>query len=74
VTEVDGGSFSIDAHEWVLWDLFTIEPWFLLQGVLLGAVGYTAQRSEKGRRFWMRCVGALFLIALTTAALGVKAG
>jgi hypothetical protein len=74
VTAVEGQHFTSSAHEWVLWDLFTIEPWFLIEGVLLAIVGLLAQRSIGGRRLWLCVVGSAFVVALATAAVGVRAG
>jgi hypothetical protein len=38
VVDVDGAAFDAARHGWVLWDLFLFEPWFLIEGVLFGAL------------------------------------
>lgn len=74
ITDIDGEPFNLDDHGWVLWDMLLIEPWFLVEGLLLGLAGYFAQRSAAGRRAWLLWVGGMFLLAFTTAAAGVQAG
>jgi hypothetical protein len=72
--DIDGEPFDTDAHGWVLWDLLAIEPWFLAEGILLGLVGCLALRTGTGRTRWLGLVGAGFLIAFASGALGLKVG
>jgi hypothetical protein len=74
ISDVEGAPFDADEHGWVLWDLFAIEPWFLIEGVLLGLAGYFALTSDRGRRLYLTGVSAVFLFFLATAALSVKVG
>jgi hypothetical protein len=73
-TEVDGGPFHFEQHGWVLWDMLAIEPWFLIEGVLLGLAGYFALATRDGQRLWLWAVGALFSIGFATAALQLQVG
>jgi hypothetical protein len=74
VTDVEGVPFDAGEHGWVLWDLFAIEPWFLIEGVLLGLAGYFAVTPGRSRRFYVTTVSVVFLFFLATAALSVKVG
>jgi hypothetical protein len=52
--------------------MLAIEPWFLGTGILLGVVGYLAQRSPGGRTRWLWLVGAGFVVAFASAATELK--
>jgi hypothetical protein len=72
LSSIEGAGFSIDDHGWALWDMLAIEPWFLVEGLLLGVVGYLNMRSTAGRDRWLLAVSGLGLIALLTGVLGLK--
>lgn len=56
---------SVDFRDADLQDLFVNEPWFLIEGLVFGALGYVALGPGRPRRWW---VGAgLLAIALLTA-------
>lgn len=44
---------SIDRHASDLQDVFFNEPWFLIEGVLWGVLGWTGLRSTRSRRWWL---------------------
>jgi hypothetical protein len=74
VMSVEGQPFDAAEHGWVLWDMLAIEPWFLIEGILLGLVGYLAQRSQRERAGWVRLLGVGFLAALASGLLGLRVG
>jgi hypothetical protein len=57
---------SIDRRASDLQDLFLNEPWFLGEGLLWGALGWTGLTTTRSRRLWL--AGAL----VATAALTVN--
>jgi hypothetical protein len=72
--EVDGVPFDRELHGWVLWDLFLIEPWFFVEGVLLWLTGYFALVTALERKRWLVATGVLTVFVFITAAAGLKAG
>ncbi len=56
---------SIDRQASNLQDIFLNEPWFLIEGLLWGALGWVGLATERARRWWLR--SALIAIALLTA-------
>ncbi|MGE0057943.1 MAG: DUF3995 domain-containing protein [Dehalococcoidia bacterium] len=73
VLDVDGERFSRSEHAWVLWDLFLIEPWFVVEGAILWLTGYCALVSTTERRRWGLGTAALFGVAFASAVAGVNA-
>ena len=72
VTDIDGRAFVASRHEWVLWDLFVFEPWFLIEGVLFIAAGAAAMTASETRRRWtVGCLVATGIAALT-GLLGLR--
>ena len=74
MSEVDGAHFDVEKHGWVLWDLLVIEPWFLGEGILLGLIGFLAQRSDSSQLWWLKLVAGAFLIAFASAVFGLRVG
>ena len=69
---IDGTAFDASRHEWVLWDLFVFEPWFLIEGVLFIAAGAVGLRTTQARRRWTAgCLSAIGLATLT-GLLGLR--
>jgi hypothetical protein len=62
---------SVDRHAADLQDLFGNEPWFLLEGLAFGALGWTGLNRGPSRRWWVAsavtAIGALTLIGLLSA-------
>ena len=56
---------SIDRRAANLQNIFFNEPWFLIEGLLWGALGWTGLTSDRARRWWLR--SALIAIAIFTA-------
>jgi hypothetical protein len=69
--DVDGRSFDVSRHGWVVWDLLVFEPWFLIEGVLLAGLGAAATSPALRRRWIIACVAGTGLAALT-GLLGLK--
>jgi hypothetical protein len=72
ISDVDGVPFDVHEHAWVLWDMLVIEPWFLVEGLLLGLVGYQAQTSPHRRKLWLWSMVGAFVVALATGVLGLR--
>jgi len=60
---------SIDPRAADLQDLFFNEPWFLLEGLAFGALGWLNVRTARGRRWWVASVVVATLVALTVGLL-----
>lgn len=72
VTDIDGSAFDASEHEWVLWDLFVFEPWFLIEGVLFIGAGAAALTTTRARARWtIACVAAIG-VATLTGLLGLR--
>jgi hypothetical protein len=56
---------SIDRQASNLQDIFLNEPWFLIEGLLWGALGWIGLSTIRARRWWLR--SALIAIVLLTA-------
>jgi hypothetical protein len=56
---------SIDRQASNLQDIFLNQPWFQIEGLLWGALGWVGLATERARRWWLR--SALIAIALLTA-------
>lgn len=72
VTDVEGAEFDASSHEWVLWDLFVFEPWFLIEGLLFIAAGAAALKTARGRRRWVTGCLAAAGLATMTGLLGLR--
>jgi hypothetical protein len=65
---------TIDRTAADLQALFFNEPWFLVEGVLWGAIGWTALRSDTTRRRWILSAGgaiAVLTVIGVLSSLGV---
>jgi len=72
VSDVEGQAFDIDRHAWVLWDMLVIEPWFIVEGLLLGLVGYQAQTSSQRKKLWRWGMLVAFAFFLATGLFGLR--
>ncbi len=72
VTDVDGTPFQASRHEWVLWDLFVFEPWFLIEGVLFIAAGAAVLSVSRARRRWTTGCLVAVGVATLTGLLGLR--
>jgi hypothetical protein len=72
VVEVESGPFNINEHAYVLWDLVLFEPWFVIEGILLGIVGWRYLSKQRERRIWgLGCTMGI-IVGLMTGLLGVR--
>lgn len=71
IVEIDGQPASVAEHPWVLWDLLVFEPWFLVEGVLFGLLGWAATTASQRHR-WI--VLSLVGVSVATASglLGLR--
>jgi hypothetical protein len=60
---------SIDRRTADLQDLFLNEPWFLLEGLAFGVLGWLNVRTYRGRRCWTACADAATLVASAVGLL-----
>ena len=72
VIEVDGQRATVTDHPWVLWDLVIFEPWFLIEGILFVAAGWTAATTETIRRRWLLGCAAGITVASLSGVLGLR--
>lgn len=56
---------SIDRQASNLQDIFLNEPWFLIEGLLWGTLGWVGLTTDRARRRWL--LSAVIVIALLTA-------
>ena len=60
---------SVDRRAADLQDLYLNEPWFLLEGLAFGALGWLNVRGGRGRRWWVGSVAVAALVALAVGLL-----
>ncbi|UOQ45916.1 DUF3995 domain-containing protein [Halobacillus salinarum] len=70
--ELEGGSFTFSEHAYVLWDLFVFEPWFTIEGILFGRLGWSYLSGPQPRRLWLIFCFLGVLVGLITGLLGVR--
>jgi hypothetical protein len=56
---------SMDRRASNLQDIFLNEPWFLIEGLLWGTLGWVGLTTDRARRRWL--LSAVIVIALLTA-------
>lgn len=72
VVGLESGSFNIHEDAFMLWDLVLFEPWFLIEGILLGIVGWCFLKETRSRKIWLAaCIGGIIL-GLVTGIMGVR--
>jgi hypothetical protein len=72
VAELESGPFNVNEHAYVVWDLILFEPWFMIEGILLGLVGWYYLDTPRHRRIWgMLCMIGI-VTGLITGLLGVR--
>jgi len=72
VVEVDSDPFNSSKHAYVLWDLFLIEPWITIEGILLGIVGLFCLNDLKKKKVWLILYVVGIMVGLITAVLGSR--
>ncbi|HEX7066303.1 MAG TPA: DUF3995 domain-containing protein, partial [Bacillales bacterium] len=53
VIELKSGSFNMNQHAYVFWDLLFFEPWFFIEGILLAGLGWCSLNKSSHRRIWL---------------------
>ncbi|MEX2105099.1 MAG: DUF3995 domain-containing protein [Bacilli bacterium] len=72
VVGLESGSFHIHEDAFVLWDLLLFEPWFLIEGILLGIVGWCFLKETRSRKIWLvACIFGI-IFGLVTGIMGVR--
>ncbi len=69
--DVDGEPFDASRHGWVIWDLAVFEPWFLIEGLLLAALGAAVTPTCFRRRWIIACAAGIGFATLT-GLLGLR--
>ncbi|WP_018759659.1 DUF3995 domain-containing protein [Paenibacillus terrigena] len=69
---LESGSFHIHEDAYVLWDLMLFEPWFLIEGILLGIVGLCFLKEGGSRKIWLAACIFGVIFGLITGIMGVR--
>ncbi|TDF89173.1 DUF3995 domain-containing protein [Paenibacillus piri] len=72
VAGVESGPFNPKEHAYVLWDLLLFEPWFTIEGILLGILGWCYVNKLRNRRIWLTFCAIGICFGLITGLLGVR--
>ncbi|GGD97332.1 DUF3995 domain-containing protein [Paenibacillus nasutitermitis] len=72
VADLESGSFDINKDAYLLWDLLLIEPWFLIEGILLGIVGWYFLKEARSRKIWLAACIFGTILGLITGIMGVR--
>jgi hypothetical protein len=72
VAELESGPFNVNEHAYVVWDLILFEPWFMIEGILLGLSGWYYLDKLSHRRIWMMLCTVGIITGLITGLLGVR--
>jgi hypothetical protein len=72
VAELEAGPFNMNEHAYVVWDLALFEPWFLIEGILLGFVGWSYLNQPRHRQIWLALCLVGVLAGLVTGLLEVR--
>jgi hypothetical protein len=72
VIELESGSFNINEHASVVWDLVLFEPWFLIEGILLGLAGWYYLNKPRARQAWLALCTLGIIAGIVTGLLGVR--
>lgn len=71
VAGLESGPFNINEHAYVVWDLVLFEPWFLIEGILLGLVGWYDLNKPRHRQIWL-ALCTMGIIAGMVGLLGIR--
>ncbi|WLD94206.1 DUF3995 domain-containing protein [Alkalihalobacillus sp. AL-G] len=72
VVTVESGPFIAEEHTFVWSDLLLFEPWFMIEGILLGILGWCYINKPRNRRIWLTLCTIGILIGLISGLLGVR--
>lgn len=72
VVGLESETFNISEHAYVLWDLLLFEPWFIIEGLLLGVVGWHYHTKPSNKQIWLILCTIGIITGLVTGLLGVR--
>lgn len=72
VVDLESGSFDIHKDAYVVWDLVLFEPWFVIEGILLGIVGWFYLEKTRSRKVWLAACLFGVIFGLVTGLMGVR--
>lgn len=72
VVELKSGPFNLNEHVYVLWDLILFEPWFMIEGILLGIVGWFYLNKPRSRKIWLILCTIGVIFGLISGLLNVR--
>ncbi|MBM7551634.1 DUF3995 domain-containing protein [Thalassobacillus pellis] len=72
VVEMETGAFNVADHKFVLSDLLLFEPWFLIEGILLGVLGWCYLNKPRSRKIWLILCTAGVILGLISGLLNVR--
>ncbi|UVI33495.1 DUF3995 domain-containing protein [Paenibacillus spongiae] len=72
VVGLESGSIDIHEDAFVLWDLVLFEPWFLIEGILFGLLGYCFLKNARSRKFWLAACMIGIIVGLVSGIMGVR--
>jgi hypothetical protein len=72
LAELEAGPFNWNEHAYLVWDLVLFEPWFLIEGILLGVAGWYYLNQPRHRQLWLLACIVATTIGLITGLLGVR--
>ncbi|MGP4039742.1 DUF3995 domain-containing protein [Gracilibacillus sp. D59] len=72
VVGVESGSFNIHENAFVLWDLVLFEPWFMIEGILFGILGWCSLKETRNKKIWLAACTSGIIFGLVTGIMGVR--
>ena len=70
--ELESGLFNIEEHAYVLWDLVVFEPWFVVEGILLGILGWHYLDRPHNRQIWLILCTMGVIAGIISGLFGVR--
>lgn len=72
VAPLESAPFNPREHAYVVWDLVLFEPWFLIEGILFGLVGWCYLTELRSKQIWLTLCVIGTLVGLVTGWLGLR--
>jgi len=72
VARLTSGPFNTNEQVYVLWDLFLFEPWFMIEGILLGIVGLCYLNEKRNKKIWITFCSVGIMVGIITGLLGIR--
>lgn len=64
--------FGIVYDGYVLTDLTLFEPWFFIEGILFGIVGWCSLKEARSRKIWLAACMLGIMFGLSTGMMHVR--